>query len=469
MENPLHIPSNKRTTGLTVYCYRCKTNVSEICNETGKKLERCPFGNRHAFKVYVHVPGTKNERRTKKLDTRDVNEAIKQAIDFEKEVKQNSLQNNTTVTPSKIKEIESENTPQLLIHAFARYIGWLNNEGVPEHRRVERSKEHLRDVGRALELFITCLQKNGYECESLKLDEVDDKIVGLIYSFLLHEKNYSNRSINKHLSYYTSFFKYEIEVNNFKGRNWFESVNREKINPQPESITQEEFEKVLNQISPENRPVVSTGKKVRRFPYYPWLADAYRLALLTGRRGEEVCNMKFNGYHTDNKGNAYITVEDYKVNRIRHKANDEKKIIYVPVTKSLHSLLLKLGLEKYKGTDNYILAPEVEIDRRRIMPDILSRGFSLYSKQLDSERDLTFKSLRKTYISQLSVYLGGNAKAVTQHSSNAVIDKYYLDKKILAKAAQGFEVFTEEPERQNELDEIRNNSEPKQKKLHLEI
>ena len=38
----------------------------------------------HVFKVYVHVPGTKNERRTKKLETRDINEAIKQAIEFER-------------------------------------------------------------------------------------------------------------------------------------------------------------------------------------------------------------------------------------------------------------------------------------------------------------------------------------------------------------------------------------------------
>jgi len=76
--------------------------------------------------------------------------------------------------------------------------------------------------------------------------------------------------------------------------------------------------------------------------------------------------------------------------------------------------------------------------------------------------------LRKTHISQLSVYLGGNAKSVTQHSSNQVIDKYYLDKKILAKAAQGFEIFPDEAKCKNELHEIRTESKRKNKNKVLE-
>ena len=77
MENKsLYIPENKKWKGLTVYCYRCKTNVSEICRQTGKSLRLCPHPDSLVYKVYVHVPGSENQRRTLKLDARDINEAI---------------------------------------------------------------------------------------------------------------------------------------------------------------------------------------------------------------------------------------------------------------------------------------------------------------------------------------------------------------------------------------------------------
>lgn len=469
MVSPLNIPPNKRWKGLTVYCYKCNTNVYDICKETGKPIQQCPFGEKHAFKVYVHVPGTENERRTKKLNTRNVNEAIKQAIDFENQVKENDAQTIEIVTANNKRGKEIQYDSPLLIYEFAEYISFLHNEGVPEHKIEIRSREHIRDVERALNLFMLCLKNNGYDYKSLRVDQVDDKIVGHIYSYLKHEMKYSERSVNKHLSYFTTFFKYEIEVKNFKGPNWFQSVNREPINPKPESISKEEFEMLLKQITPENTTRIKpVGKKSKKFPYYSWLPDAYLLSLLTGRRGEEVCKMKFDGYHDDGNGNAYISVEDFKVNRIRRRSENNKKLIFIPVTKSLHSLLLKLGLEEHKGDDVFILAPEVKIDRHRIMPNIMSRGFTGYYDQLNTGKKLTYKSLRKTYISQLSVYLGGNAKAVTQHSSNAVIDKYYLDKKVVTQAAQGFEVFPDKSERQNELEGIRSESNRKRQQPILE-
>jgi len=100
---PLFIPESKkvRGLGLVVYCYKCQTNMFDICKETGRTLKHCPNGDKHVFKVYIHVPGTKNERRTKKLDTRDLNEAIRQAIAFNEEVKNNIPQK----TDENIKKI----------------------------------------------------------------------------------------------------------------------------------------------------------------------------------------------------------------------------------------------------------------------------------------------------------------------------------------------------------------------------
>jgi hypothetical protein len=121
------------------------------------------------------------------------------------------------------------------------------------------------------------------------------------------------------------------------------------------------------------------------------------------------------------------------------------------------SLLNELGYEKYKDTDKFILAPEIKNERNRVMADCLSRGFTHYYDQLNTGRKLTFKSLRKTYITNLQIYFSGNGdtKSITGHSDNQVIERNYIDKKEIAKAAQGFKVFSKEGERSDELKDAR--------------
>lgn len=460
MENiPLYIPPNKRVKGLVVYCYRCKTNISNgICKTTGKSIKQCPNGDRHAFKVYVHVPGTKNERKTKILDTRDVNEAIKMAIDFEREVKENRPRVNENIEKKTktIKEEQKQGTPHFLVHALARYIGWLNNENVPAHLVRERSYDHIKDIERSFERLVECLKNSGYNLEALRVEDINDEMVGRIYSYL-REKGFANRTFNKHFSFYTSFLKWYSEEYNHPIKNWFEKVTRKKLNPNPEAITQSEYQALLKQITPENGiKEYMGGVKSTRSMYRPWLTDGIRLALETGRRREEIVNLKWSCIQ-ESDGVQYIKVEDYKVNRIQNRnSEEEKKFIYIPITNSLRDLLNDLGYKEYKNTDNFILAPEVKISRGKVMSDILSRGFTHYYQQMNTGRNLTFKSLRKTYITNLEIYMGnGNTKAITGHSDDQVIEKNYIDKKEMAKAARGFNVFSKEGERAVDLKDIR--------------
>jgi hypothetical protein len=64
-----------------------------------------------------------------------------------------------------------------------------------------------------------------------------------------------------------------------------------------------------------------------------------------------------------------------------------------------------------------------------------------YYKQLNTGRNLTFKCLRKTYITRLALSLGLNARIITRHSGEDVIIKHYLDEKVITKVAEDFEVF----------------------------
>lgn len=471
-QKPLIIPNSKKWKGLTVYCYKCKTNVSEICKVSGKPLSQCKHGDRHAYKVYVHVPGSENQRRTKKLETRDLNEAIKQAIEFEREVKSGSLLNTKREVSEneERRENQTQVRPVLLVHALARYVGWLHNEGVPAHQIRERSNEYIKDVERALKNLVSCLKENEYNLGSLRVEDIDNELVGKVFSYLENRK-VANRTFNKYFGFYTSFLKWYTDEYDFPMRNFFEKVKRKSLNPRPEAIIQKEYEALLPIITPENGlKEYEKGVKPSRNLFRAWLADGIRLGLETGRRREEIINLKWKDIE-ENDGHLYIKVEDFKVNRIQNRLREEeKKYIYIPVTDSLRKLLDELGYHISIGIDNFILAPDIKISRGRVMSDVLSRGFSHYYDQLNTGRKLTFKCLRKTYITNLEIFMrGGNTKAITGHSDDQVIEKNYLDKREMAKAAEGFTVFSKEGDRGSQLKNARRARSMKAKQKNKEV
>ena len=475
---PLYIPPTKKWKGLTVFCYKCKTNVSEICKETGKPLSKCSFGDKHHFKVYVHVPGTDNERKTKKLETRDLNEAIKQSIEFAKEIKSGNYKINE-VSKGKDKQgirKEEMNRPVLLIHALARYIGVLNNEGVPAHMYRERSPEHIADVERSLQCPVLCLKENNRNVNSFRIDDIDDAFVGEVYTYL-KGKNFSNRSWNKYLSHLSSFLIWYAKEYQFPIRDWFGRIKREKVSYTPESISFEEY-KALQELAEKEIEKYATDIKPKRKIFSEWFVPGIDFSLETGRRKEEICNVKWSDIVHNKDGEIlYITAEDYKVNRIQNRQKEEsKKYIYIPVTKAVRDVLDKLGYEQKKNSEDYILAPNVITDRKKIVAGTLAKGFSYFYNQLKNGKQMTYRCLRKTFITQLSIHMQGgmttthaDAKSVTGHSGDNVVNTHYIDKKAIAIAiGRSFKgVFSQEILRANELEQLRKETKSQTQKREL--
>jgi len=120
--------------------------------------------------------------------------------------------------------------------------------------------------------------------------------------------------------------------------------------------------------------------------------------------------------------------------------------------------------------DAFILAPDIKISRGRVMSDVLSRGFSHFYDQLNTGRKLTFKCLRKTFITRLEIFMhGGDIKAITGHTNDQTIKRSYLDKREMAKVAQGFSVFSKDEERDHQLEEIRSNPDRHTAEKDLEV
>jgi integrase len=297
---------------------------------------------------------------------------------------------------------------------------------------------------------------------------INDRMVGELFRYL-EERKFANRTFNKHLTYYTSFLKWYSEEFDIPLKNWFDGkrINRKPVHHNPQSISREEFEALMNKVTLETKRMELGNSLKHKLDIY--LPDGFLLALETGRRREEVVMLKHNEIATEKDGTPlYIKIEDYKVNRIQKHSNEESKsYIYIPVTDSLHKLLLKLGYEENKGTDKYILAPEIIENREKRLANALSEGFTRYYKQLNTGRELTFKCLRKNYLTSLSIYMrqGIDIKEISGHSTNAVLDEHYFVKKEIAKSLRKFKVFSNELERGEELEEIRNESKVKQNDL----
>lgn len=460
MKKPLHIPASKKFTGLKVHCAKCGTLVDEECKMTGKSIKQCPHPEKHKFKVIVSVPGSENARKTKTLETRDYNEAVEQAIAFQKEIKGNK-ETEPHHAPKEFRAASAtqENREQgtLLINLMAHYVGYLHGdpEIVPEFKRKERGKEHVKDVERIFKYFLFSLKKNGYDVTTLSADGIDDRMLGKFHAYLLDDLQYGNRSYNKAMSLMTSFYTY-LESEGYRLRNPFGAIARKPVKTEIETIEPEEYERLLEIVGKPELGMHTFSNGITKNLYKPWVKDAIELGLATGRRREEIVKMKWNNIIKDKNGNPiYIKIPDFKVNRQRGTTEEYLKYIHVPITAELRDILIRLGEDEHEGEDAYILAPE-ETMERDTMRRFVTRSFSHYYDKLDTGKHLTFGCLRKTYITHLREYLGDNTRLVTGHSSDQVMDKHYIDPTHIVKTAQGFSVFAKGKEnRAKEIKTVR--------------
>jgi len=432
MEDHLKIPKSKAIKGLFIYCNYCKSIVYTKCKKTNGSIDFCPNTDKHVFKVVVYIPGTKRTR-TRIIETRNVDEAIIEAIEFEKYLKENNFE----IESSKERIIK----PQLLIDCMSLYIDYLNNINIPAYRQKLRSAGHINEVERYFRYFVECLKKQKIDYASLRIHEIGDMILGLFHNYLLTERHYNNVSYNKVITIMKGFYNFLIEGSGYNIRNPFKLMKRLPVRPVVDTITEKEYIALLDKIDSGNsRQVLSTGEKKNH--YYSWLKFSIQLGLLTGRRRDEIINLKYSDIKSDNDDNLiYIESEDHKVNRAKGNTTESsKKLVYIPITRKLKELLVENGLNLHEGTDNYLLAPEKK-ENREVLKNQMSKGFSHYYKQINAGRNLTFKCLRKTYITHLALSLGLNARVITRHSGDDVLIKHYLDRKLLVKMAENFEVF----------------------------
>jgi integrase len=270
----------------------------------------------------------------------------------------------------------------------------------------------------------------GWDVERMKVSDIGEAEIRHFQNYILYNLKLSDVSHDKAIRLMGSFIN-TIKKMGFEGRNVFEGIPRKSKGREVEILTNEEIQGVLQKMddpNPKNH-IHTNGKSMKK----DWNKFAVLTGALTGRRNEEIAMLKWNNLVFDEDQNPqYIKSIDLKVSRKKGIEKTNPKPIFIPVIPQLKQLLTEMGMEKYKGSDKHLLAPEENISRDTLKLH-LSRMFTFYYDKLGTGRQMQYKHLRKFYISHLASYIGiENAQLITGHSGIAIMNSAYVDKKVLA-------------------------------------
>ncbi|NWL04258.1 hypothetical protein DM790_25855 [Flavobacterium collinsii] len=418
----LSLPKNPYK-GLKIFCKKCNKDNSN-CKHYGSKV----------FRVRVHIPGTKNSVRTKKLEATNYSEAVVEAISFEKELIANNFNtvNNTVV--------ENQGNDYSLADAVIRYKQYLNGESNFTHLKKNISVGHRKELYRFCQYFSQNVRKRN-DITKLRVRDVGRDEVSIFFSWA--SERYKEKTLKKCMNTLKGFFEFLIDIEEIEMRNPFRKFIVENSGGSViETITKEEFEAVINAFDKACKENQLKDREVKmKKMCRPYLKDAFKLFLYTGCRREELVVMKWNNIHSTDDNVKYFYIENLKVQRLKNRSNIRRPI---PITAQLMELLVELGYNEKHGKDEYILCPDRTKMSDQSLMDFLSEAFTHYWKSTKSTKNCSLKTLRKTYLSWANIAMGKDTMILSSHSSDVVLEKHYLDPKlspVILKGAATIKIF----------------------------
>lgn len=406
----ISLPKN-HFKGLKIYCNKCKRY-----NPT------CKHNDGISYRAVVHIPGTHNSTKTKTLIATKYEDAVKEIIDVINELKANDYRD---------VSVNNESKEYTLIGAILKYNQYLSGKYELKHLVKQVSEAHRKETLRFIKLFCNVV-KNYHNFEIMRVKDISVKDVSRFYESI--ESKYAPRTFNKCMIALKGFFKFLIDIEKLEMKNPFEVYHSKSvINQRVETITKDEFEKIINSIEPEDSHVKLGGQGEVKNMYRDYLKVGFRLSLLTGVRREEVVDLKWSDIFFSGDI-SFFMIKNKKVERNNNIKGDFYK--YVPINSDLFDLLIELGYDNLKTTNNFILSPVRKESLLTIM-NTLSKSFTFYKNKAGIQKNISLKHLRKTYISWVNQVMGNETGVLTSHSTNGVLTEHYLDPTILNTIQRG--------------------------------
>ncbi|MEI9921120.1 MAG: hypothetical protein WDO14_20340 [Bacteroidota bacterium] len=320
---------------------------------------------------------------------------------------------------------ESQRSKYIFLRdATKMYLDYLQDIGVPEQEKKNLTKEYVADQTRYITRFHSVVKKTGAEIfvSSITKDHVSE-----FYKFL-KRLDYSQRSYNAHMQAVKYFFNYVIMNLKIVMENPLEKVKIPTVYYDPEVITVDEFDLFLSGITEENGLGIKGSRGTHKVNYYrPWLKKVFVLSLLIGERLDGVVLLRWS--HIEDN---FFKIPNFKLNRI---SKVERYYSYTPITADLAELLLQF--EKVVEND-FIVSPEYE--NRTSLKKFVSKAFTHYWRVSGLKRNVSFKTLRKTYETRLTSVIGFKAMFVKHYNDKTAI-RHYLDKKQLLEETKNIRLY----------------------------
>ncbi len=419
---------NRRFPGLRVRCRKCGYEIQNI-GEDGHKTD-CKHPEEYRVYKAVLINPADGRRKSKNLDAATYEDAVQELLRFKAEL-ENPI-------PVELLRQEESERPMGLAKCLDMYMKFLHGIGVPIYMKRERDKQYLHNMLFYSKRFTDFLKSKGIKTSTLRIDEVTEGTGSIVEQYYLDVKNKtkSPSTFNHHFRPLKGLYKFLIEKMDYDIINPFKNIPQLSEDTEPKAIEYADVEKIKSVISPAG-DLLTFKNSTPKHMYREWLADAIDLALYTGVRREQLLVMKWSDVVCSPDGEPeYIRSNNLKVNRMLNRNGTKlDKYVKVPISMELCELLFRLGLEKKRGSDRYIIAPDEKIQREWMIRQ-MSKSFSFFRNKAGVSRDVSFKSLRKTYITRIDFLMrSGNVKAVTGHSDDAILKNHYIDGAQTAKAA----------------------------------
>ena len=368
------LPKKNAPIGLYLYC---NTHKRWYKNDSVVKC-KCEL----TYKAKLHVPRTKRKCKCKSFEAYTLEDAIQMFNQFKIEMKKNSYQNISLVTEVK--------KPIFLTDCQLLFINFKNDIGVEFHNIKNLPRRNIRHAEMVLEYMNEALVEKGINPETFRFEDINEKIVGFVTEYFLGPKDMANKTFNNYIAPIKTFMKYIIKKFYPTMTNPFDEIKKLTVITEKLVVKKDEFLKVISLVRPENLVVEkinkNTQKLKRRHLYRPWLIDGFYLAMLGGRN-EEVSNLRWSDIKLNNNGQiSFIQVVDLKRTRNnKHKSKLEKDELIkknIEMTPEFEDILMDLGYEEKKNSNEFILA-NYELISRKEISNILSAAFNFLLKKLN--------------------------------------------------------------------------------------
>lgn len=411
----LYIPLKYRKHGLHIWCITCKKTVTP---------KPCKHSEQQRFQSRVYNPLTKKQDCINSYTTRDVDDAFSKHRDYKTYLKQNNYE---IAAPPLDKDSATPPPMIFLKEGAKKYIDYLQDIDVPSYEKKNLTKQHITDQKRFLVRFLEVVQKEEKKIGNFPAASISKKHVAA-FDECIKSLNLSQSQYNAHIKAVKYFIDYLIRELKVNMVNLFEKVRLPQIHHDPEIIPVEEFEKFLSVITPENGIGTKGAKRKETVNYYrPWLKKVFILSLLTGERLDGIVLLRW----THVEGN-FLKIPNWKVNRIQ---KTDHYYSYTPITSDLSELLVEFEMNDMEG---YIVVPEQS--GRASLKNFISKAFTHFWRLTGLKRKVTFKNLRKTYMTRLTDVIGEKAMFV-KHNDDKTAIKHYLNKKELLDKTKNVRLY----------------------------